>query len=401
MEIQKMLLTNSSNIVGGIIVKIVFASDSFKGTLSSKEIMEVLDRKAKQVFPGVQTVGVPIADGGEGTIDAVRSVVGGEVRTVQVRNPLGEIIESQYLLMGENGALIEMAKASGITLIPYKEGNALITTSYGTGELIKDALDNGVRNITISIGGSATNDGGIGMLSALGFSFFDKNGILLDPIGKNLHRIYKIDDKNSHPAIKETKFHVMCDVDNPLLGPNGATYVFGPQKGATKEQIEQLEKGMRNYADQIKRFFGYDVADVKGAGAAGGLGAALMSFCQAKLQSGIRTILELIHFDEIIEDAVLIITGEGRVDGQSSRGKVLEGIGSAAKNKHIPVVAITGGIGSGADTIYSVGIDSIMVTEDGPMTLKEALQNAHSLVEDAAERMFRMIKVGQNLCTKR
>lgn len=378
-------------------MKFVFAPDTFKGTLSSQEIITILTKKAQEHFTDVETVGVLIADGGEGTIEAVEQMKGGQRRYLEVTGPLGEKVNAYYLKLNDKQVLIEMATASGITLIPYREGNALYTTSYGTGELIKDALASGAEEIIISIGGSATNDGGIGMLSALGVKFFDIKENELQPIGKNLINIARIDVSSLNEQVKKAKFTVMCDVTNPLIGQNGATYVFGPQKGANKEHLELLEKGMKHYAEKIKETLGHDVTKISGGGAAGGMGAALLAFCNASMQSGIKTILDLINFNQIIAGADLIITGEGRIDGQSANGKVLDGIGNYARKRYIPVVAITGGMGDNAHLVYDCGIDSIMVTVNKPMSLEMALDNAKSLLEDCADRLFRFIKIGMNL----
>ena len=378
-------------------MKFVFAPDSFKGTLSSQEIIDILTEKAQQHFKDVQTQGVLIADGGEGTIAAVEQMKGGSRRYLEVTGPLGEKVNAHYLKLNEKQVLIEMATASGITLIPYREGNALYTTSYGTGEMIKDALASGADDIIISIGGSATNDGGMGMLMALGVRFLDKDGKELEPVGKNLLNIAKIDTASLNRRVKTANFIVMCDVTNPLIGPNGATYVFGPQKGANAKQLKLLESGMKNYAAKIKETLGADVANLPGGGAAGGMGAALTAFCGASLQSGIKTILDLINFENIIADADLIITGEGRIDGQSAGGKVLDGIGRYAKKRNIPVIALTGGMGDNAHLVYGCGIDSIMVTVNAPMSLDTALTHAEPLLADCADRMFRFIKIGMNL----
>lgn len=378
-------------------MKFVFAPDSFKGTLSSQEIIDILTEKAQQHFKDVQTQGVLIADGGEGTIAAVEQMKGGSRRYLEVTGPLGEKVNAHYLRLNEKQVLIEMATASGITLIPYREGNALYTTSYGTGEMIKDALASGADDIIISIGGSATNDGGMGMLMALGVRFLDKDGKELEPVGKNLLNIAKIDTASLNRRVKTANFIVMCDVTNPLIGPNGATYVFGPQKGANAKQLKLLESGMKNYAAKIKETLGADVANLPGGGAAGGMGAALTAFCGASLQSGIKTILDLINFENIIADADLIITGEGRIDGQSAGGKVLDGIGRYAKKRNIPVIALTGGMGDNAYLVYDCGIDSIMVTVNAPMSLDTALTHAEPLLADCADRLFRFIKIGMNL----
>lgn len=378
-------------------MKFIFAPDSFKGSLSSKQQIEILKRKAEEIFPGVETVGIPIADGGEGTMEAVMHSTGGRKKKLTVHGPLMQPVEAEYLILDENRVLIEMAEASGITLIPYQEGNVLYTTSYGTGELIKDALQSGYRDITISIGGSATNDGGMGMLAALGVCFYDKENNLLAAKGENLGRIAKIDMEGLLLELSQAEVSVMCDVTNPLLGRQGATFVFGPQKGGNQKQLEILENGMTNYAALVEEICGYKVSEAEGAGAAGGMGAALLAFCHAKLQSGIKTVLELIDFEKMIQRADLIITGEGRVDRQSACGKVLSGIGEYAKKNKIPALAIAGGMGEGAQAVYQCGIESIMVTENAPMSLEKALVDAENLYEDAAERIFRIVKAGMEI----
>lgn len=378
-------------------MKFLFAPDSFKGTLSSYEIISILENKAKEYFPDVETVSVPIADGGEGTIDAILHMLKGERKKVNVNNPLFNEIEAEYGVLKDGTAIIEMSSASGITLIPHKKGNALNTTTYGTGELIKDALERGYNNIYITIGGSATNDGGVGAMSALGVKFLDKNDEEIKPIGKNLINIEKIDISSIHPKIKNTKFTVMCDVNNTFTGENGATYVYGRQKGASKQQLDGLEKGMLHLADLIYKTFNININDYPGTGAAGGLGGALLVFLNAKLQSGIETVLNLIEFDKLIENVSLIITGEGRIDSQSACGKVLYGIGMRAKEKGIPVIAVTGGMGSGAENIYNCGIETIIPIVNAPMTLENALKNSNDLLESAVERMYKCLKIGMNM----
>lgn len=371
-------------------MKFVFASDSFKGTLSSKRISQLLEQSAKKIFPDCQCSSVLIADGGEGTLDAIIDNVHGHMQSLSVHGPLFEKINAVYGIPRQNMAVIEMAAASGITLIPAASCNPLKTTTYGTGELIKDAMRRGCKHITISIGGSATNDGGIGAMKALGVRFLDKDGNELSGTGEDLIKIDKIDDSQMEPLVKETKFTVMCDVDNPLLGPNGATYTFGPQKGADQEMLELLEAGMENYVGILEQKYGISVSEIIGGGAAGGLGAACVIFLNAEYRSGIDTVLEIVDFDHIIEDADLIITGEGQCDWQSARGKVLSGIGHKGIEKDIPVIAIVGSMGKGAEDIYKEGISSIVTTVNGIMTLDKALEHAEELYLCAAERVFRM-----------
>jgi len=371
-------------------MKFVFASDSFKGTLSSKRISELLEKSAKKILPDCRCSSVQIADGGEGTVDAIMDTVHGEKRFLLVHGPLSERIEAAYGIPQKNTAVIEMAAASGITLIPAARRNPLKTTTYGTGELIRDALHQGCKNITIALGGSATNDGGMGAMCALGVRFLDADGHVLDGTGENLEKIAEIDDSQMEPLVREADFTVMCDVENPLLGLNGATYTFGPQKGADKKMLKRLEEGMTNYAKQIERKYGISPDSIPGGGAAGGLGAACAVFLKAQYKSGIDAILEIVNFEEMIQDADLIITGEGCCDWQSACGKVLTGIGRAGQKYGIPVIAIVGSMGHGAENVYTQGVTSIMTTVNSIMTLDKAFENAEALYVNAAERVFRM-----------
>lgn len=375
-------------------MKFVFASDSFKGTLSSERIIQLLTESANKIFPGCECLGVPMADGGEGTVDAVITVTKGKKRVIRVHGPLMEPVESFYGVFDKGCAVIEMAAASGLPMVPTELRNPLNTTTYGTGELIKDALDKGFRRISIAIGGSATNDGGMGAMAALGVKFFDKDGNLLKGVGSDLAKVAKVDISGLHPAVKETTFTVMCDVNNPLTGPDGATYTFGKQKGGTPEILDELEAGMKSYAAVMGEALGMDIDHIAGAGAAGGLGAALCGFLKANLKSGIETVLDLIHFDEMLEGVDVVVTGEGRIDWQSAFGKVPSGIGMRCKNKGIPAVAIVGGMGKGAEKIYEFGVESILPTINGAMDIEEALERAEELYRAAAERMFRFLKVG-------
>ncbi len=378
-------------------MKFLFASDSFKGTLSSEEIIRLLTESAEKVFPGCETFGVPVADGGEGTVDAVIAVTKGNIRKVKVHGPLMEETESSYGEFNGDSSIIEMAAASGLPMVPVEKRNPLHTTTYGTGELILDALERGYRKISIAIGGSATNDGGMGAMTALGVKFLDKDGNVLTGVGADLERVADIDVSGIHPAVKETEFTVMCDVNNPLTGPTGATYTFGKQKGGTPEILDRLEAGMKHYAAVIQEKLGVDADHFEGAGAAGGLGAAFKVFLKANMKSGIETVLDLIDFDGLLEGVDLVVTGEGRIDWQSAFGKVPSGIGMRCKRKGIPAVAIVGGMGDGAEKIYDFGVESILPTINGAMDIKEALDRAVELYSGAADRMFRMLKVGMSL----
>ncbi len=382
-------------------MKLLFASDSFKGTLSSEQIIRLLTESANRIFPGCETVGVPIADGGEGTVDAVIAVTKGELRTVPVHGPLMEGTKASYGVFHGDSAVIEMAAASGLPMVPVQERNPLNTTTYGTGELIKDALDNGYRRLSIAIGGSATNDGGMGAMRALGIRFLDRNGNELSGIGSDLGKVADIDVSGLHPAVKEARITVMCDVNNPLTGPDGATYTFGKQKGGTPEILDELEAGMKQYAAVMRDKLGMDVENLAGAGAAGGLGAALCGYLHAELKSGIETVLDLIDFDGLLEDTDLVVTGEGRIDWQSAFGKVPSGVGMRCRAKQIPAVAIVGGMGNGADKIYEFGVDSIVPTINGAMDIEEALERAEELYVSAADRTFRMIRAGMQMAAKK
>lgn len=378
-------------------MKFLFASDSFKGTLSSEQIITLLDAAAKNVFPDCETMGIPVADGGEGTIDAVISVLHGSIREVDVHGPLMEEVVSRYGETGNGAAVIEMAAASGLPMVPVDKRDPRVTTTYGTGELIKTALDRGCRDITIAIGGSATNDGGMGAMRALGIRFLDENGEELSGCGNDLARVADIDISGLHSAVKEARFTIMCDVNNPLTGPDGATYTFGKQKGGSPEILDELEQGMIHYAALIREKMGTDVDQIPGSGAAGGLGAAFCVFLKAEMKSGIETVLDLIHFDELLEGVDLVITGEGRIDWQSAFGKVPSGIGNRCRKKGIPAIAIVGGMGDKAEMIFDHGIDSIITTINGAMGLDEALERAEELYAGAAERAFRMVKAGMRL----
>ena len=378
-------------------MKLLFASDSFKGSLSSARIAELLTEAAHEVFGKCACVGVPIADGGEGTVEAILSAVGGERVSVRVHDPLMREIDASYAVIGGNKAVIEMAAASGLTLVEENLRNPMKTTSCGTGELIRHALHSGCREITVAIGGSATNDGGMGCLTALGARFYNGRGEELDGIGEDLAKVARIDLSGLDPLVRMCRIAVMCDVKNPLCGRNGATYVFGPQKGADNAALDVLEAGMQNFRDVIRRELDIDCDKIEGAGAAGGLGAALAVFCGGKIQSGIGTVLDIIGFDELLEGVDLVVTGEGRADRQSVLGKVVQGVGMRAKAKGVPVIALCGSIGEGAEELYRYGIRALISIVSEPMTLEYVIKNAEALYHRAAVGMFRAIKIGTEI----
>ena len=378
-------------------MKFLFASDSFKGTLSSDQTIELLTKAAEEVFGSCETSGVPVADGGEGTTDAVVKARSGEIITVPVHGPLMEMEQGFYGRLSDTEAILEMAAASGLPMVPEEKRNPLNTTTYGTGELLKAALDAGYTEIAIAIGGSATNDGGMGFASALGIRFLDQDGNVLEGRGEDLEKVAHIDMSGLDPAVQKAHFTVMCDVTNPLCGPDGATYTFGKQKGGTPEILDRLEKGMQNYRDVIIREFGINPDEIKGSGAAGGLGTALKVFLHAEMKSGIETVLDLIDFDARLEGVDLVVTGEGRTDWQSCFGKVMQGVGDRSAKHQVPVAALCGGLGPDYEKIYAHGISSIMTTVDGPMPLKEAMDNASELYYKGAIRMFRFLQTGMQM----
>ena len=353
-------------------MKFLFVSDSFKGSLTSAQTIQYLKKAAEEVFGSCECQGIPVADGGEGTIDAVVQACHGEKLSCQVQDPLGREITAYYGCVGGT-AVIEMAQASGLPLVMEAERDPRKTSTYGTGQLLMDALQRGFRDIRIAIGGSATNDGGMGMAS-------DISGLT--------------------PLIRQAKITVMCDVTNPLCGENGATYTFGKQKGGTLKILDQLESGMQHYRDVIRNTFQTDPDQIPGTGAAGGLGAALLIYLGAEMRSGIDCVLDMTNFDRWLEWADLVVTGEGRTDWQSSFGKVMQGIGDRCARKGVPVVGLSGSLGPGYETIYEHGIDSLMTTVDGPMGLDEAMADAVMLYQKAAVRMFRMIRAGMRVAKK-
>ncbi len=378
-------------------MKFLFASDSFKGTLSSRRTAELLTRAAQEIFPGCECRCLEVADGGEGTTEAVLSAAGGRRMEAMVCGPLWERRKACYAALDGRRAVMEMAAASGLPLVPAELRDPRNTTSYGTGELIRDALDKGFRDLSIAIGGSATNDGGIGCMRALGVRFLDEDGNELSGCGGDLIKIRSIDRSGMDPRLRDTHITVMCDVRNPLCGENGATRTFGKQKGGTPEILDELEAGMENYRELLRREFGIDMDEEPGAGAAGGLGAALLSFLRAELRSGIETVLDLIEFDKKLEGVSLVVTGEGRADWQSAFGKVMQGVGRRCLRQGVPAVAIVGSMGDGAEQIFDYGIESMITTVNGVMPLEEALERAEELYLGAARRLFRMLRAARSL----
>lgn len=375
--------------------KIVIAPDSFKGSMSAKEVADAIERGIKSVLTNAEIIKIPMADGGEGTVETLVDATSGQIIKLNVLDPLGSETEAYFGILGDGStAVIEMALASGLTMVPRDKRNPLFTTTFGTGQLIKAALDNGCRELIIGIGGSATNDGGVGMAQALGIKFLNNKGQEISFGGGNLLNIDRIDLKNMDKRVKDCKFKVACDVDNPLCGPKGASYVFGPQKGATPEMVKYLDENLSHLAEVIKRDMGIDVKNEPGAGAAGGLGAGLMAFCNAQLQRGIELVIEATKIEEKIKGADLVITGEGQMDYQTAHGKTPYGVAQVAKKRNVPVVALVGSIGAGVEVLYEKGIDSIFSIVEGPMSLEECMEQGAILIERTANRVIRALKIG-------
>ncbi len=391
-------------------MKIVIAPDSFKGSLSAHEAAEAIRDGVLRALPDAETVLIPLADGGEGTVDALVTATGGRIVRAPATDPLGHRIESFFGILGDGAtAVVEMAAASGLPLVPPDMRNPLLTTSCGTGELIRAALDacetspildkgDGAPSLRIilGLGGSATNDGGVGMVQALGGSFRDERGQEVGFGGGELARIRRIDLSGLDPRIAETEIVAACDVDNPLTGARGASAVFGPQKGATPEMVSALDAGLRNLAEVIRRDLGIDVERTPGAGAAGGIGAAAVAFLGAELRSGIEIVLGATHFAERIHGASLVITGEGRIDAQTLRGKTINGVLRAARAEGVPVVALGGGIEPEGYRLLDQGASAVLSIINRPMPLEEAQSSARELLAAASEQVVRLICVARS-----
>ena len=348
----------------------------------------------KRVVPDAETILVPMAEGGEGTVEALTYGTHGQIVATEVTGPLGEKVTAKWGILGDKvSAVVEMASASGITLIPVERLNPLVATTYGTGELIQAALQAGCRRLIIGIGGSATNDGGAGMAQALGARLLDEKGEELPWGGAALAKLSRIDVSGLDRRLAECEVTVASDVTNPLCGEQGASRVYGPQKGATEAMCQQLDESLANYAGVVKRDLGIDVIDIPGAGAAGGLGAGLIAFLGAKLISGVEIVSEVMGLTNYLREASLVFTGEGRIDTQTLFGKTVAGVAAKAKTFRIPVVAIAGEIAGDYKELYQHGIDAVLSIAPGPISLKKSMANAEELIADAAERALRLILI--------
>ncbi|MEW8955990.1 glycerate kinase [Clostridium sp.] len=375
-------------------MKFVLAPDSFKESMKAIEVTEAMEKGIGKIFKDAKCIKVPMADGGEGTTHALVHSTNGILEKVKVIGPLGEEVEGQIGILGQGKiAILEMASASGLELISKEERNPMITTTYGTGQLIKAALDKGVEKILIGIGGSATNDGGAGMLKALGVKLMDEEGKELSFGGGELLKLKHIDISGLDERIKNVDIEVACDVTNPLTGEKGAAYIFAPQKGADKNMVKILDEALKNYSRVIKETLNKDIEKVEGAGAAGGLGAGLMAFLDAKLKKGIDMVIEYTGLEDKIKDCDFVFTGEGSIDSQTIYGKTPIGVAKLAKKYNKPVIAFAGKIGDNLDELYDNGIDSIIGILPGICTLEEALKDGNKNMEKAVENIARVIKV--------
>ncbi|ROP58108.1 glycerate kinase [Enterobacter sp. BIGb0383] len=376
-------------------MKIVIAPDSYKESLSASEVAQAIEKGFREIFPDAQYVSVPVADGGEGTVEAMIAATKGTQLTARVTGPLGEPVDANWGISGDGKtAFIEMAAASGLALVPPALRNPLVTTSRGTGELILHALEQGARNIIIGIGGSATNDGGAGMVQALGAKLCDANGTEIGNGGGSLMSLNSIDTSALDPRLKACTIRVACDVTNPLTGNTGASRIFGPQKGATEAMILELDRNLDHFADVIKQSLRVDVKQVPGSGAAGGMGAALMAFLGAELRSGIEIVTQALNLEEHIHDCTLVVTGEGRIDSQSIHGKVPVGVAQVAKKYHKPVIGIAGSLTRDVGVVHQHGIDAVFSVLTSIGTLEEAFRGAFDNIYRASRNIAATVRVG-------
>lgn len=371
-------------------MKIIIAPDSFKGSLTAGEAAAAIERGVKKAFPDADTVLIPMADGGEGTMENLVGATGGRLVPVSVTGPLGQQVEAHYGVLGNQSAcIIEVAAASGLGLISSQERNPMEATSYGTGQLIKAALDDGFRSFILALGGSATNDGGAGMMQALGLSLKDRNGKEIGYGGEELGRLHHISLKTLDSRLNECKFLIASDVDNPLVGETGASYVFGPQKGADEEMVKKLDQHLRHWADLVEAETGIRLHDKPGAGAAGGMGGASLAFFPVQFKRGIDVLLEFAKMDEALDGADLVITGEGQVDGQTAHGKTPMGVAQAAWKRKVPTLVLAGSVGEKAEALYPYGVIGVYSIINRPMTLEQAMEKAEELMEHSAEQVIR------------
>ena len=379
-------------------MKVVIAPQSFKGSISALDAARAMEQGVKRVISDAETVLVPVADGGDGTLETLVEATGGDIRSANVTGPIGEPVEAEWGALGDGeSAMIEMARTSGLALLSLDERDPLRTTTYGLGEIIREALDAGFRSFIVGIGGSATNDGGAGMAQALGVRLQDESGNDLPPGGAALADLRKIDTSGLDARAAASQFSVACDVSNPLTGPEGASTVYGPQKGATPDLVEQLDDALGNFAEVVERDIGRSINDVPGSGAAGGLGGGMMAFLDGSLRAGVDIVLDQVGLNEQLEGADLVITGEGQLDFQTVYHKAPIGVAWRAKERGIPVIAISGSLGQGFEDVHPEGIDAVASIVCAPMSLDEASTRAGELIADAVAETMRFMKVGSKV----
>ena len=375
-------------------MKIVIAPDSFKDSLSAQGVADAIALGLGQVWPDAQLVKCPMADGGEGTVESVLAACDGQLRRTNVRGPLGTTVDAAWGWLPQSlTAIIEMAEASGLQLVPPAQRDACISSTFGTGELIRAALDAGAQRVILAIGGSATNDGGSGAMQALGVKWLDAQGKPLAPGGLALAQLARIDLSDIDPRLARVRFDIAADVNNPLCGPHGASAIFGPQKGATPEQVEQLDRALGHFAELCAQVLNKDVRDEPGSGAAGGLGFGAKAFLGAQFKAGVEVVAELVGLAEAVKDADLVITGEGRFDAQTLRGKTPFGVARIARQHGVPVIVIAGTLGEGYQALYEHGIDAAFALASGPMTLEQACTEAPRLLCERASDIARVWKI--------
>lgn len=373
-------------------MRVLIVMDSFKGNLSSLEASEAVAKGVRRSCPWADIRILPIADGGEGTVDAFVRTLRGRLMEGEVRGPLGEAMDAAWGLMPDGSAVIELAAAAGLPLVPRGRRNPLHTSTYGTGQQIRAALDAGCRSIVLGLGGSATNDGGMGIASALGAKFTDASGTELPPTGNSLEQVAHIDLTGLDPRLAETDLILACDVQNPLCGPDGAAAVYGPQKGATQEIIARLDAGLKNFAGVLRAATGHDVLEIPGGGAAGGVGAGLTAMLNGKITRGIDMLAKIIHLDSEIQKADIIFTGEGRIDPQTAQGKVISGLATRARAAEVPLIAIVGSIRGHIGPILSLGLTAVFPTAPGPCSTAQSFQRSRADIERTASQVMRVVR---------
>lgn len=379
-------------------MRIVIAPDSFKECLSATKVAKAIFTGIKQVYPEAEIISIPVADGGEGTVEALVAATSGKIIVALTVDALNRPIQSFYGILGDGEtAVIEMAAASGIEKISPEERNPLLTSTFGTGLLIKAALEAGIKKIILGIGGSATNDGGAGMAQALGFGLLNKRGKSIGPGGGSLAELQSIDRKNVHALLRDAQITIACDVRNPLLGPSGATQTYGPQKGATTEMIELLEANLAHFSEIVNQEFGTDWTELHGAGAAGGLGFGLLNFCDAEIVSGFGLIKQLTKLEEHIQCASLVLTAEGKIDSQTAFGKTISGIAQIAGKHQVPVIALAGALSGDLTQLQEQGVTTVFAIADKPLALAESMDRAEELLSRTTAQIMRVIKIGSKM----